>query len=374
MLYKLKSLAIFILISSSLPAATGELGWRTTGTNILETEFFDIAQIPMNRAVRVAVIDENFNFSHEQMSGINFTNSNEIANNGIDDDNNGLIDDVNGWDFNDNDNDPETGEYHGTQVISIIAGTRNEQWNVGGLAADNIEIVPIRIKFSTQLYEALYYAVSMNVDIIQVSLGYGVPSGEYFTALAAVENAGIVVIASAGNQGGENEDVYPGASDYVFGVANHRTDYTRYFSSNYGNQVEFASYGSNIWIPNEGSYSTESGTSYSAPVITGLLSRLIGYGNQTWTKENIEAYLASHSVALADGTTLKHGRLDTDSILTDYLTKEVRYVEIENGSNAPGLLEFWIYSEISSGETLSAYLAYYYAEGIRYSVFQEVEI
>lgn len=49
--------------------------------------------------VIVAVIDEGLDITHEDLHGHIWTNTKEIAGNGIDDDGNGYIDDVHGWNF-----------------------------------------------------------------------------------------------------------------------------------------------------------------------------------------------------------------------------------------------------------------------------------
>ena len=52
-----------------------------------------------SRTVIVAVIDSGVDIEHEDLKGKIWTNEDEIAGNGIDDDKNGYIDDVNGWNF-----------------------------------------------------------------------------------------------------------------------------------------------------------------------------------------------------------------------------------------------------------------------------------
>lgn len=49
--------------------------------------------------VVVAVIDSGIDIDHEDLDDVIWTNTDEIPNNGKDDDNNGYIDDINGWDF-----------------------------------------------------------------------------------------------------------------------------------------------------------------------------------------------------------------------------------------------------------------------------------
>lgn len=49
--------------------------------------------------VIVAIIDSGVDIEHEDLQGKIWTNTKEIAGNGIDDDNNGYIDDIHGWNF-----------------------------------------------------------------------------------------------------------------------------------------------------------------------------------------------------------------------------------------------------------------------------------
>lgn len=51
------------------------------------------------KTVIVAVIDSGVDTDHEDLKDIIWTNTNEIADNGIDDDKNGYVDDVHGWSF-----------------------------------------------------------------------------------------------------------------------------------------------------------------------------------------------------------------------------------------------------------------------------------
>ncbi|MFD2542947.1 S8 family peptidase [Lacinutrix gracilariae] len=49
--------------------------------------------------VIVAVIDSGIDIDHEDLDGVVWTNTKEIAGNGIDDDKNGYVDDIHGWNF-----------------------------------------------------------------------------------------------------------------------------------------------------------------------------------------------------------------------------------------------------------------------------------
>lgn len=52
-----------------------------------------------SKTVVVAVIDSGIDINHEDLSEVIWSNPNEIAGNGIDDDKNGYVDDVHGWNF-----------------------------------------------------------------------------------------------------------------------------------------------------------------------------------------------------------------------------------------------------------------------------------
>jgi hypothetical protein len=49
--------------------------------------------------VIVGIVDSGVDIEHEDLKSVIWTNSKEIAGNGIDDDNNGYIDDIHSWNF-----------------------------------------------------------------------------------------------------------------------------------------------------------------------------------------------------------------------------------------------------------------------------------
>lgn len=59
----------------------------------------EIIKNKKGKTVIVAVIDSGIDINHEDLDGVIWTNTDEIPNNGKDDDGNGYIDDVHGWNF-----------------------------------------------------------------------------------------------------------------------------------------------------------------------------------------------------------------------------------------------------------------------------------
>lgn len=58
-----------------------------------------ISTLKPGKKVIVAVIDSGVDIEHEDLKDVIWTNTDEIPNNGIDDDKNGYIDDIHGWNF-----------------------------------------------------------------------------------------------------------------------------------------------------------------------------------------------------------------------------------------------------------------------------------
>lgn len=125
----------------------------------------------------IAVLDNGVQLDHPDLNI--FTNTGEIAGNGIDDDGNGFIDDVNGWNFvptgvgNNNPNPVSPADNHGTAVAGIAAAVGNNNVGVSG-ASQTAQILPIKIAQDPgngggfiplpRIAEAVYYAAGAGLD------------------------------------------------------------------------------------------------------------------------------------------------------------------------------------------------------------------
>jgi len=177
------------------------------------------------RGIIVAVLDTGVDYKHFDLADNIWTNTDEIPNNGIDDDNNGFVDDVNGWDFVSNDNDPQDDNGHGTHVAGTIAALRNgSKTDVEGFEVDtigvayNAQIMPVRVipANANALAKGIRYAVANGARVINMSLGWNGNdqeqsamkdmSPEYAEALRFARDRNVVVAIASGNA---RQDVTP---------------------------------------------------------------------------------------------------------------------------------------------------------------------
>ena len=65
----------------------------------VDRAYNEILKNKKGQKVIVGIVDSGVDINHDDLKAAIWTNPNEIAGNGIDDDNNGYIDDVHGWNF-----------------------------------------------------------------------------------------------------------------------------------------------------------------------------------------------------------------------------------------------------------------------------------
>jgi subtilisin family serine protease len=159
----------------------------------------------------VAVIDSGVDWQHPELADNIWVNPKEIPDNNKDDDGNGFVDDIHGWDFIDGDNSSLSGSainFHGTSVAGIIA---NKADNVGLTGvAPRVKIMDLRIfptkggATSRDIIKALDYATRNGAHVVNMSLsrrGCRDIEPEYRAALQAALDKGLILVASAGNEG-----------------------------------------------------------------------------------------------------------------------------------------------------------------------------
>lgn len=258
--------------------------------------------------ITIAVIDSGVQIDHPDLKDNIWVNENEIANTGTDDDGNGFIDDINGWDFVENVPDPspkfnedwtESGMSHGTMVAGIIAAVGNNNQGVTGLTWQ-AKIMPLRALNHkgegriSDVVRAIDYAINNGADIINLSFAGFTYNSSLQAAINRASQAGIIVVTAAGNEHengqGLNTDetpIYPACygkdNILVLGVAStdpldQKADFSSYGFSCVDITAPGISFfntitqGSNLFDQNLLYDGYWSGTSMSAPIISGTLA------------------------------------------------------------------------------------------------------
>ncbi len=267
--------------------------------------------------VRIAVTDNAISRDHEDLATQIWSNPGEIANDGLDNDGNGFIDDKYGYDVGDD--DPETtpnpalidcqsatgGFCHGTGVSSCVAAATNNNKGVAGIGY-NCKIIPVKCTGDAETgvnhgYEGMDYAVAAGAQIINCSWGGTGFSNTSQAVITAVHNAGVIIVASAGN---DNNAIahYPSGYKYVIDVAaSDANDHKSGFSC-YHDSVDVTAPGSNIRVAENTtttSYANVDGTSFSSPITAGLCGLMLSL-NPCLTPAEVEYHLKASCDLFSD--------------------------------------------------------------------------
>ncbi|NOW34915.1 S8 family peptidase [Clostridium beijerinckii] len=133
--------------------------------------------------------------------------------------------------------------------------------------------------YLSDIIAGIDWCITNKMDIINLSLGSSVPSTALQQEVDKAYNQGILVVAAAGNDGtsdGSTDTVdYPAKYSSVIAVAAIDSNNKRPSFSSTGNNVEVAAPGVSVlstYLNNK--YVSMSGTSMSAPFVTGDLALL----------------------------------------------------------------------------------------------------
>lgn len=277
---------------------------------------WDSAKVGLdNQEIWIAVVDSGCNMSHSDLQG-------------------GLVKkyavDITKKDTNGKyvrlDNLPEKQQYdttHGTQVAGLIIAKGNNKKGIVGAARGwyntSCQVMPIKVSSGLEsngdiynddvspvisysdLIKGIDYAIKSGAEVINVSISDSGNADAYAEVVKKAENAGVVVVACAGNANVSSKQ-YPAANKYVVAVGETqgKTINKKYKKSNYGSWV-------NIVAPATGIVSTESGNSYTKGGVEGtsystaLVSATVGmmrHVNANLTPKEIRSCLYSSATSI----------------------------------------------------------------------------
>ncbi|CAI3805970.1 S8 family serine peptidase [Rheinheimera sp. MM224] len=317
-------------------------------------EAWDIRTSAAN--VVVAVIDSPVETQHPDLVDNMWVNSGEIAGNGIDDDNNGYIDDIHGIELSGT-------EYvdifpHGTAVAGVIGAKGDNGQGVTGVAWDvqlmSLAVMDSYLVSDAYAVEAIEYVIAMKEKmqlprvIINASWGGVSYSQAIYDALAAAQEAGILIIASTSN-GDDDADIqpsYPANFDLDHIVAVGAADSTKtgpFFSSYIGcSNVDLMAPGFEIQTTTPvfyGHYQSYSGTSIAAGLVSGVAA-LVWEQYPDATALDVKAALMNAAMPYADlaRSSVTGGMLRADLALTPGMISKAAVWAISPKAAGPGAI------------------------------------
>lgn len=274
-------------VSNSQTAVNSNVSGRIVNDSYRSNQYYlDRSSIPQSwnittgSKVTVAVEDSGVELNHPDLqgrilsSGYNFVDKNKDVN------------DVLG---------------HGTQVSGIIAADSNNNFGIAGISwAANI--MPIKIADPQGVIdvnvaaEGIYYAIAHGVRILNLSYG-GESSSPVLKDAINYALANQAIIIAAGGNAPDGMPEYPAAYPGVIAVtATDETDRVAFFDS-YGSYITLGAPGVDIMTTslnnsNLGDYSEHSGTSFSTPVVTGVVALMLSI-NPNLTAEQVRQALVA---------------------------------------------------------------------------------
>ncbi|CAM1364346.1 S8 family serine peptidase [Tenacibaculum xiamenense] len=273
------------------PEYGNQWGYQSLNINTFFDDVYNGTSVNLNtpEKVTVAVIDSGVDFNHEELQGSMWQDANCV-----DENNQAVIGGCmnGGYDFVDSDTNPypTDGLSHGTTVSGMVNANTNNAKGISSIGHNTIELMALRaccdstgLMKSSDIADAINFAVNNGVDVINASFGGPTYSQEIYDAIVNARNNNIPVVVAAGNYATNNDTdpTYPASYDLDNIIAVGSTtswDHLAYFS-NYGLTVDIAAPGQDIWgIKLNNVYEDIDGTSFSAPQVTAVVAHMIRAG------------------------------------------------------------------------------------------------
>ena len=236
---------------------------------------FEAWDLSRGDAVTVAVVDTGVDLTHPDLQG-------QL---------------VKGPDLVQGDDEPADDQGHGTHCAGTVAALTNNSLGMASVAP-GAKVLAIKVLSATgqgsasTIADGVLAAVQGGAKVISLSLGGPSDSSLLRAAVAQAVQAGVVVVAAAGNDG-TTQRMYPAAYPDVIAVGATTSSNTRASFSNHGDWVTVAAPGASILSTRlGGGYGAMSGTSMAAPYVAGLAA-LIRASRPEWGVAQVREAIAT---------------------------------------------------------------------------------
>ncbi len=261
--------------------------------------------IETGNGVVVAVLDTGIDLDHTDLSGNIWSNPDSTAEYNIS--TYTIVYDTHGWNFIDNNKDPDDDNNHGTHCAGIIGAMANNSTSSGavGISWYN-KLMAVKVLDnsgegdSVDIINGIIYAADRGADIISMSLGgnpQDPPSEAERDAVNYAYNKGCVIAAASGNHY-DSQISYPAGYENVIAVGATDINDKRANTSNYGEGLDIVAPGVNIYSTIIGGYDNMDGTSMACPYVAGLASIVISLwerkDNPGWTPLQVRNVITSN--------------------------------------------------------------------------------
>ena len=213
------------------------------------------------------------------------------------------------------------GSGHGSSVAGLLAAEDNGEGITG--INPNAEIYSIRVLDDanqaplSRVIEGIYLAIEKDVDIINMSFGLDTYSEALEEAVRDAADAGILVVAAAGNTAGDGVQ-YPAAYNEVIAVGSVDKEGEAAASSAKGEELELVAPGE--LVETTGFLGTElvtSGTSLAAPQVAGVAS-LIWEKDPDVSADFVRSLLSESANLYGETEAYGNGLVDAEYALGHY--------------------------------------------------------
>lgn len=278
--------------------------------------------------VTVAVIDSGITvdsntknvFNDRVLSGVNYSATKSAEKNG---------------------NEATDDNGHGTAISHIIAQS----------TSDNVKLLPIKVIDSAgkgtllSLYQGIKYAIEQNVDVINISLSTASTHSELIEeAIKEATDKGIIVVAAAGNYGSNVKYYTPAKLDNVITVASVNEQLQHSDFSNYGDAIDYATIGENVYTESYNGADNRNGTSYSAAKLSAIVSYFKAIDKNVNTKE-LKNILNKYVLPISiDKKYIGNGILSLESVSID----KNNHVEISENTVYKSILDYDNWKKLSN--------------------------